>query len=145
MNKDRMVTTDVDIAAALQPAKPHDNDPFARTVQHVPLLKILIIGLSDGRRIALPIEDVPELSKATKKVLQNCELLGRGTAVDFPEIDVALPIDGIIEGAYGKSRWMAELGQKDDSAKRPAKRKAASANGKRVEGRAKCRLSNYYS
>jgi hypothetical protein len=33
------------------------------------LLKILIIGLSSGRRIALPMEDVPELSKATENVL----------------------------------------------------------------------------
>jgi hypothetical protein len=125
-----MVTTDAEIDAALERAKPHDNDPLARTVQYVPLLKILIIGLSNGRRIALPIEDVPALSKATKKVLQNCELLGRGTAINFPGIDVALPIDGIIEGVYGKSRWMAELGQKDGSAKTPAKRKAASANGR---------------
>jgi Protein of unknown function (DUF2442) len=92
---------------------------------------MLIIGLSNGRRIALPIEDVPELSKATKKALQNCELLGGGTAINFPDIDVALPIDGIIKGTYGKSRWMAELGQKDDSAKTPAKSKAARANGKK--------------
>jgi hypothetical protein len=126
-----MVTTDAEIDAALERAKPHDNDPIARTVQYVPLLKILIIGLSNGRRIALPIEDVPELSKATKKVLQNCELLGGGTAIVFPDIDVALPIDGIIEGVYGKSRWMSELGQKDGSAKAPAKPTAERANGKK--------------
>ena len=94
-------------------------------MQCVPLLKVLIIGLNNiglnnGRRIALPIGDVPALSKATKKVLQNCELLGRGTAINFPDIDVALPIDGIIEGVYGKSRWMAELGQKDGGAKAEA-------------------------
>jgi hypothetical protein len=119
--KAKDVTTDADIDVALERAKPHDNDPLARTVQYVPLLKILIIGLSNGRRIALPIEDVPELSKATKKTLQNCELVGRGTAINFPDINVALPIGGIIEGVYGKSRWMAELGQKDASAKTPAK------------------------
>jgi hypothetical protein len=131
MNKARVVTTDAEIDAALERAKPHDNDPLARTVQYVPLLKILIIGLSNGRRIALPIEDVPELSEATKKVLQNCELLGGGTAIAFRDIDVALPIDGIIEGVYGKSRWMAELGQKDGSPKTPANRTAAHINGKK--------------
>jgi hypothetical protein len=89
-------------------------------VQYIPLLKIIIIGLNNGRRIAPPIEDVPAPSKATKKVLQNCELLGRGTAINFPDIDVGLPIDGIIEGVYGKSRWMTELGQKDGSAKTEA-------------------------
>ena len=118
--KTKDVTTDADIDVALERAKPNDNDPLARTVQYVPLLRILIIGLSNGRRIALPIEDVPELSKATKKVLQNCELVGHGTAINFPDIDVALPIDGIIKGVYGKSRQMAELGQKDGGAKTKA-------------------------
>jgi hypothetical protein len=31
-----------------------------------------------------------------------------------------LPIDGIIKGVYGKSRRMAELGQKDGRAKTEA-------------------------
>jgi hypothetical protein len=105
--KAKDVTTD----AERDGAKLHDND-LARTVQYVSLLKIIIIGLNNGRRIALPIEKVPTLSKATQKVLQNCELLGRGTAINFPDIDVALPIDGIIKGVYGKRRWIAELGQK---------------------------------
>jgi hypothetical protein len=131
MNKARMVTTDAEIDAGLERAKPHDNEPLARTVQYVPLLRIRIISLSNGRRIALPIEDVPELSQATKKVLQNWELLRRGTAINFPDIDVALPIDGIIEGVYGKSRWKAELGQKDGSAKTPTKRTATSVIGKK--------------
>jgi hypothetical protein len=128
----RDITTDAEIDAALERAKPHDNDPLARTVQYVPLLKLLIIGLTNGRRIALPIEGVPELKKATKKVLENWELLGRGTAINWPDIEVALPIDGIIEGAYGNSRWMSEVGQKSGSAKTSAKRKAAPVNGAKV-------------
>ena len=129
--KTKDVTTDTDIDVALERAKPHDNDLHARTVQYVPFLKILIIGLSNGRRIALPIEDVPELQKATKKVLQNCELAGRGTAINFPDIDVALPIDGIIEGVYGKSRWRAELGQKGGSSKTETEWRASRADGKK--------------
>jgi hypothetical protein len=115
--KAKNVTTDAEIDVALERAKPHDNDPLTRTVQYVPLLKILIIGLSNWRRIALPIEAVPELSKATKRVFENWESVGRGTANNFPHIDVALPIDGIIDGLYGTSRWMAELGRKGGSAK----------------------------
>jgi hypothetical protein len=106
----RIVTTDAEIDAALERSKAHDNGPLARTVQYVPLLKLLIIGLDNGRRIALPIDGVPELKKATKRVLGNWELLGRGTAIKWPDIDVALPIGGIIDGVYGNSRWMSELG-----------------------------------
>jgi hypothetical protein len=128
----RDITTDAEIDAALEGAKAHDNDPLASTVQYVPLPKLLIIVLTNGRRIALPIEGVPELKKATKKVLQNSELLGRGTAIHWPDIDVALPIDGIIEGVYGKSRSMSELGQKSGSAKTSAKRKTAPVSGAKV-------------
>jgi hypothetical protein len=123
----RIVTSDAEIDAALERSKAHDNDPLVRTVQYVPLLKLLIIGLDNGRRIALPIEGVPELKKATKKVLGNWELLGRGTAINWPDIGVALPISGIIEGVYGKSRWMAELGQKGGSAKTEAEWRASRA------------------
>ena len=48
--KAKDVTTDADIDVALERAKPHGNDPLARTVQYVPLLKNLIIGLSNGGR-----------------------------------------------------------------------------------------------
>jgi Protein of unknown function (DUF2442) len=87
---------------AIGTSRTHDSKKGLRT--------FLIIGLTNGRRIALPIEGVLELKKATKKVLENWELLGRGTSINWPDIDVALPINGIIEGVYGKSRWMSELG-----------------------------------
>jgi hypothetical protein len=79
----------------------------------------------------LPLEDLPELGKLTKKGFENWELLGRGDAINFPDIDVALPIDGIIEGVYGRRRWMAEVGSKGGSAKSAAKRRASRANGKK--------------
>jgi len=131
MVKHRDVTTDAEIDAALERAKAHDNDPLARTVKYVPNLNLLIIGLNNGQRLVLPLEDVPELGKLTKRGFENWELLGRGDAINFPDIDVALPIDGIIEGVYGRRRWMAELGQKGGGAKTEAKKTASRANGKK--------------
>src|SRR5271156_737693 len=112
----RMITTDAEIDAALERAKAHDKDPLARTVKYVQNLNLLIIGLNNGQRLVLPLEDVPEIGKLTKKQFENWELLGRGTAINFPEIDVALPIEGIIEGVYGVRRWMAEVGKRGGSA-----------------------------
>ncbi len=51
----RMVTTDAGIDAAPERSKAPDDDPLARTVQYVPLLKLLIISLDNGQRIALPM------------------------------------------------------------------------------------------
>jgi hypothetical protein len=124
-----VITTDAEIEAALKRAKLHDSDPRAQTVEHIPALKLLIVGLSNGRRLVLPIEDVQGLGNATHQQIQNYELLGRGTGISFPGLDVDLYVPALIEGVYGNRRWMAQLGKKGGSAKTEAKRLAAKANG----------------
>jgi Protein of unknown function (DUF2442) len=135
MNKARVVTTDAEIDAALERAKPHDNDPLARTVHHVPLLKILIIGLSNGRRIALPIEDVPELSKATKKVLQNCELLGGGTAIAFPILTLRCRSQESSRGYMERAAGWPSLARSVAVPRRQRSARQRPPMGRRVEGR----------
>jgi hypothetical protein len=129
MNKARMITTDAEIKAAFERAKLLDKEPLATTVKYVPSLKLLVVGLSNGRRIVLPIEDLQGLGRATAKQLQNHELLGRGTGINFPDLDTALYVPDLIEGVYGTRRWMAQLGTKGGRAKTAAKRRASRANG----------------
>jgi hypothetical protein len=124
-----VVTTDAEIEAALESAALHDADPRARTVQHIPALDLLIVGLTNGRRLVLPIEDVQGLGNATHQQIQHYELLGRGTGISFPDLDLDLYVPALIEGVYGNRRWMAHLGKKGGSAKTEAKRVAAKANG----------------
>jgi len=124
-----VVTTDAEIEAALESAALHDADPRARTVQHIPALDLLIVGLTNGRRLVLPIEDVQGLGNATHQQIQHYELLGRGTGISFPDLDLDLYVPALIEGVYGNRRWMAQLGKKGGSAKTEAKRLAAKANG----------------
>jgi hypothetical protein len=127
--KHEVVTTDAEIDAALDKAKLHDGGPRALTVEYIPDLKLLIVGLNNGRRLALPIEDVQGLGTATHKQLQNYLLLGRGTGISFPDLDVDLYVPALIEGVYGNRRWMAQLGKKGGASKTEAKRRAAQANG----------------
>jgi hypothetical protein len=124
-----VITTDAEIEAALKRAKLHDSDPRALAVEHIPGLNLLIVELSNERRLVLPIEDVQGLGNATHEQIQNYELLGRGTGISFPELDVDLYVPALIEGVYGNRRWMAQLGKKGGSAKTEAKRLAAKANG----------------
>jgi len=131
MAEHEVATTDAEIAAALESAKLHNGDPLAQTVVHVPDLKLLIVGLNNGRRLVLPIEEVQGLGKATHRQLQNFELLGHGTGISFPDLDVDLYVPALIEGVYGNRRWMAQLGKKGGRAKTEAKRRAARANGAR--------------
>jgi hypothetical protein len=120
-----VITTDAEIEAALKRAKLHDSDPRALVVEHIPGLNLLIVELSNERRLVLPIEDVQGLGNATHEQIQNYELLG----LSFPELDVDLYVPALIEGVYGNRRWMAQLGKKGGSAKTEAKRLAAKTNG----------------
>ena len=129
MAKHGVVTTDANIDAALRQAKIHDSEPVAQTVEHVPELNLLIVGLSNGRRLVLPVEDVQGLEKASHEQIKNHELLGRGTGIHFSELNVDLYVPALIEGVYGNRRWMAQLGKKGGAARTEAKRLAARANG----------------
>jgi hypothetical protein len=129
MAEHEVITTDAEIEAALEGAMLCDREPCARAVKHIPALELLIVSLSNQRRLVLPIEDLQGLGNATHKQIQNCELIGHGTGISFPDLDVDLYVPALIEGVYGNRRWMAQLGRKGGSAKTEAKRKAAKANG----------------
>jgi len=129
MAEHEVITNDTEIEAALRRAKLHEGDPRAHTVEHIPTLNLLIVGLSNGRRLVLPIEDLQGLGNATHKQIQNYELLGRGTGIAFPDLDVDLYVPALIEGVYGNRRWMAQLGAKGGRARTEAKRRASKANG----------------
>jgi hypothetical protein len=129
MAEHKVITTDAEIEAALERARLHQGDPLAETVEHIPDLNLLIVGLSNQRRLVLPVEDVQGLDGATHEQLRNYELIGRGTGICFPELDVDLHVPALIEGVYGNRRWMAQLGKKGGSAKTEVKRLAARANG----------------
>ena len=129
MAKHKVITTDAEIDAALERSTTLDLEPLAQTVEHIQDLNLLIVGLSNGRRLVLPIEDLQGLGRATHEQIQNYELLGRGTGISFPDLDVDLYVPALIEGVYGNRRWMARLGRKGGKAKTAAKRLASQRNG----------------
>jgi hypothetical protein len=96
MAKHKVITTDAEIEAALKRSKVHDDETLARSVEYVQKLNLLIVGLSNGRRLVLPIEDVEGLGTATRKQLQKYELPGDGTGICFPDLDVDLYVPALI-------------------------------------------------
>ena len=129
MAEHKVTTTDAQIESALERAKRHDREPRALAVEHVPGLNLLIVNLSNRRRLAIPVEELQGLGSATRQQLRNYELIGRGTGISFPDLDVDLYVPALIEGVYGNRRWMAELGRKGGRARSEAKRRASKANG----------------
>ncbi len=98
MVRHKVLTIDAEIEAVLAKAKAHDSDLVALAVEHIPSLNLLIVTLSNQRRLVLPIEDVQGLGSSTHEQMQNYELLGRGTGISFPDLDVDLYVPALMEG-----------------------------------------------
>jgi hypothetical protein len=73
----------------------------------------LIVSLLDGRRLSIPLAWYPRLFQATPDERQNWRLLGEGYAIEWPDLDEHVGIEGLLAGrASGESqtslsRWLA--------------------------------------
>jgi Protein of unknown function (DUF2442) len=73
----------------------------------------LIVDLSDGRKMSVPLAWYPRLLNATLSERQHFELLGDGYAIEFPELDEHIGVEGLLAGRHsGESqrsfeKWLA--------------------------------------
>ncbi len=72
--------------------------------------RLLLLHLSNGRRLVLPLEDLQGLGEATEEQLENYDLQ-QGQGIEWPGLGVAYRIEGLVEGSYGNEAWMRELRQ----------------------------------
>jgi hypothetical protein len=135
MAKHKVVTTDAEMNRALERARTLRQSLVVNAAYN-PDLNLLLLQLGDGRRRAIPVEDVEGLQDATAAQLSAIEILGNGTGLHWPKLDVDLYVPALLQGITGTKQWMTELGRKGGSAKTPAKRKASQRNG-RLGGRPK--------
>ncbi len=131
MGKHKVVTTDAEIDRALSRASALEGEPRVVSVEYRPGagLDLLILKLGDGRREIIPREDLEGLANATREQVARVEILGHGTGLHWPELDVDHYVPGLLKHIYGTQRWMAEIGRSGGSARSAAKRKASRANG----------------
>jgi hypothetical protein len=83
----------------------------------------LVVDLVDGRRISVPLAWYPRLLNATAAERQNCLLLGDGYAIEWPDLDEHIGIEGLLAGrAGGESRQSLEhwLASRRDRLQKPA-------------------------
>jgi hypothetical protein len=127
----KVVTTDAEIDRAIEHAKKLQSEPHVSEVEYRPGpgLDLLILKLSDGRRHLIPREDLQGLQSATKEQIARVEILGNGTGLHWPALDLDLYVPGLLQRIYGTKSWMAKIGRSGGSAKSPAKKRAARANG----------------
>lgn len=65
----------------------------------------LIVDLADGRRMIVPLAWYPRLLFAKDSERQNWQLLGDGYAIEWPDLDEHIGIEGLLAGRHsGESR-----------------------------------------
>ncbi len=90
----------------------------------------LRVDLSDGRSLVVPLAWYPRLAHASPKERKNWRLLGDGYALEWPDLDEHIGIEGLLAGRRsGESRpsfdrWLASRQRATRVA--PLKRKAVS-------------------
>lgn len=111
MAKHKVVTTGAEIDRVLKRAKTLRENRIL-TATYNPELNLLLLQLSDGHRHVIPVEEIEGLQTATVAQLSAIEILGNGTGLHWPKLDLDLYIPALLQGKTGAKRWMAEMGRK---------------------------------
>lgn len=73
----------------------------------------LVIELEDGRSISIPLAWYPRLAHATNEERAHWEFLGNGYAIEWPDLDEHIGVEGLLAGRKsGESdrsfqKWLA--------------------------------------
>ena len=58
----------------------------------------MVVDLVDGRSLIVPLSWYPRLQHATATEQQNWQLLGDGYAIEWPDLDEHIGIEGLLVG-----------------------------------------------
>jgi hypothetical protein len=134
MNKSKanVVTTDRQIDAALAQAREFAAaDRRVIRAEYEKRPDLITLHLDDGVRVSIPRDRLQGLQQADGVQLSKIAILGHGTGLRWPLLDVDHYVPGLLNSVFGTSRWMAEMGRRGGSASSRAKADAARANGKK--------------
>jgi len=127
-----VATTNHDVQNALAQARKFaTSDRRVVRVAYETKPDLLTLHLDDGVRVSIPRMSLQGLRDAKPAQLSKVEILGRGTGLHWPLLDVDHYVPGLLNHVFGTSRWMAELGRRGGAVTSTAKASAARANGKK--------------
>jgi hypothetical protein len=105
-----MVTTEAEIDAAIRQARIFEKyDTRVVRATYSDRTDRFLLHLENGVTHIIPRWLIQGLSDAEPSVLSKIELLGRGTGLYWPLLDVAHSVSGLLAGVYGSAKWMKHL------------------------------------
>jgi hypothetical protein len=57
-----------------------------------------VLSLEDGRSLSIPLTWYPRLMQATKNERENWIILGDGYAIEWPDLDEHIGVEGLLAG-----------------------------------------------
>lgn len=111
MPKDaKVVTTDAEISAAIRQARAYSKyDQHAARASYSDRTDRILIRMENGVSHSFPRKLLQGLSDAPAGDLMKIEILGNGTGLYWPALDVAHSVSGLLAGVYGSAKWMERL------------------------------------
>jgi hypothetical protein len=105
------------------------NDPRVISVRYEAKEELVSLYFADGLRVSIPRKQLQGLERANQSQLSKIEIVGNGTWLHWPLLDVDHYVPGLIEHRFGTKRWMNEIGRRGGLVKSEAKTEAARING----------------
>lgn len=106
----RVVTTDEEIDAAIQQAQIYEKfDRRVACATYSSASDSFLLRLEHGVTYSIPRHLLQGLTEADPSVLRDIEILGNGTGLYWPALDVAHSVSGLLAGVFGSANWMNQL------------------------------------
>ncbi len=128
----RVMPTDRQIDAAIDGARKFAaRDRRATKAEYEKNHDLVTLYLDDGVRVSIPRLQLQGLQGATASQLSQVQLVGGGTGLRWPQLDVDHYVPGLLSHVFGTRRWMSQLGRLGGASTSKAKAAAARANGRK--------------
>lgn len=95
------------LANARGQARAHE--PRAVGARYLPVSGTLVITLSTGMELHVPVARIEGLAEAAAEDLREIDVSPAGTGLHFPRVDADVYVPGLLAGITGSARWMARL------------------------------------
>lgn len=124
-----MALTDAEVRQAEK--RMRARQPRAKTAHYDRRGARIVVGLSNGLELGVPVDLAQGLAGAKPSDLAQIEISPTGLGLHWPRLDADLYLPALMEGVFGSRRWMARvMGKAGGRSTSSAKRAAARANGK---------------
>ncbi|MCF4129386.1 DUF2442 domain-containing protein [Methylobacterium sp. SyP6R] len=98
-----------DYALATARGQARANEPRAVGARYLSVPDTLVVTLSTGMELHVPVARIEGLAQAAAEDLHEIEVSPAGTGLHFPRLDADVYVPGLLAGITGSARWMARL------------------------------------